>query len=130
MRTPMKKCIIWYLVGAMFIIGITPRVYAGFSPSEIISLSPSERASDLQKIQRFLEGKMVRERFRELGISPEEIQARLDQVSNPQLHQLALKLDELKIGADAGLGIIIFLLMVAIVVVIIIQVTGHKVVVK
>lgn len=126
----MKKCIIWYLVGAMFIIGITPRVYAGFSPSEIISLSPSERASDLQKIQRFLEGKMVRERFRELGISPEEIQARLDQVSNPQLHQLALKLDELKIGADAGLGIIIFLLMVAIVVVIIIQVTGHKVVVK
>ncbi len=130
MRKSLNKCIIWYLVMAMFIIGITPRVYAGFSPSEIISLAPSERTSDLQKIQRFLEGKMVRERFRELGISPEEIQARLEQVSDPQLHQLALKLDELKIGADAGLGIIIFLLMVAIVVVIIIQVTGHKVVVK
>jgi hypothetical protein len=115
---------------AMFIIGITPRVYAGFSPSEIISLTPSERTSDLQKIQRFLEMKMVRERFRELGISPEEIQARLDQVSDPQLHQLALKLDELKIGADSGLGIIIFLLVVAIVVIIIIQLTGHRVVVK
>jgi hypothetical protein len=115
---------------AMFIIGITPRVYAGFSPSDIISLSPSERTSDLQKIQKFLEMKMVRERLKELRISPEEIQARLDQVSDSQLHQLTLKLDELKVGADSGLGIIIFLLMVLIVVVIILQVTGHKVVVK
>jgi hypothetical protein len=130
MRKSLSKCIIWYLVMAMFIIGITPRVYAGFSPSEIISLTPSERTPDLQKIQRFLEMKMVRERLMDLGISLEETQARLDQVSDPQLHQLALKLDELKIGADSGLGIIIFLLVVAIVVIIIIQVTGHRVVVK
>jgi len=130
MRKSLNKCIIWYLVMAMFIIGITPRVYAGFSPSDIISLSPSERTSDLQKIQKFLEMKMVRERLKELRISPEEIQARLDQVSDSQLHQLTLKLDELKVGADSGLGIIIFLLMVLIVVVIILQVTGHKVVVK
>ncbi len=40
MRKSLKQCIIWYLVMAMFIIGITPRVYAGFSPSEIISLAP------------------------------------------------------------------------------------------
>jgi len=130
MMKSLNKCIIWYLVMAMFIIGITPRVYAGFSPSDIISLSPSERTSDLQKIQKFLEMKMVRERLKELRISPEEIQARLDQVSDSQLHQLTLKLDELKVGADSGLGIIIFLLMVLIVVVIILQVTGHKVVVK
>jgi hypothetical protein len=130
MRKSLNKCIIWHLVMAMFILGITPRVYAGFSPSEIISLSPSERASDLQKTQKFLEMKVAKERFRELGISPEEIQARLDQVSDSQLHQLALKLDDLKVGADSGLGIIIFLLMVLIVVVVILQVTGHKVVVK
>ena len=130
MRKSLNKCIIWYLVMAMFIIGITPKVYAGFSPSEIISRAPFERTSDLQKIQKFLEMKMVRERLKELGISPEEIQARLEQVSDPQLHQLALKLDELKIGADTGLGIIILLLVVAIVVIIILQVTGHRVVVK
>ena len=130
MRKSLNKCIIWYLIMAMFIIGITPRVYAGFSPSEMIGLSPSERASDLQKIQKFLEMKMVRERLKELGLSPDEIQARLDQVRDPQLHQIALKLDELKVAADDGLGIIIFLLVVAILVIIILQVTGHKVVVK
>jgi len=39
MRVRLKKWITWYLVIAMFVIGITPRVYAGFSPSEVIGLS-------------------------------------------------------------------------------------------
>ena len=130
MRTRLKKCIIWYLVMAMFIIGITPRVYAGFSPSEVNALAPAERASDLQKVQKFLEIKMVRERLKELGLSPDEIQARLNQVSDSQIHQLALKLDDLKTGADEGLGIIILLLVIIILVVIILQVTGHRIIVK
>jgi hypothetical protein len=130
MRNPLKKCIIWYLVVAMFVIGITPRVYAGFSPSEAIGLLPAERSSDLQKIQKFLETKMVRERLKELGLSPDEIQARLNQVSDPQIHQLALKLDELKVAGDDFLGIIILLLVIAILVVLLIQLTGHKIVIK
>jgi len=130
MRAPMKKCIIWYLVATMFIIGIAPRVYAGFSPSEGGALSSAERASELEQIQKFLEMKMVRERLRELGLSPDEIQARLNQFSDRQIHQLALKLDDLKVGADAGLVMVILLLAVAITVVIVLQATGHRVVVK
>lgn len=130
MRTPMKKCIIWYLVAAIFIIGITPPVYAGLSPSEGIALSSAERALESKQIQKFLEMKMVRERLRELGLSPDEIQARLNQFSDRQIHQLALKLDALKVGADEGLVIVILLLGVAIAVVIILQATGHKVIVK
>ena len=129
MRILPKKWIAWYLVMAMFVIGITPRVYAGFSPSEIIALSPAERSADVQKIQKFLEMKMVRERLKEFGLAPDEIQARLSQLSDPQIHQLAVKLDDLKLGGD-GLGIIIFLLVVVILVIVILQVTGHRVVVK
>ncbi len=129
MRILPKKWITWYLVMAMFVIGITPRVYAGFSPSEIIALSPAERSADVQKIQKFLEMKMVRERLKEFGLAPDEIQARLSQLSDPQIHQLAVKLDDLKLGGD-GLGIIIFLLVVVILVIVILQVTGHRVVVK
>jgi len=130
MRAPMKKGIIWYLVAAMFIIGIAPRVYAGFSPSEAVALSSAERSSELKQIQKFLEMKMVRERLRELGLSPDDIQARLNQFSDQQLHQLALKLDDLKVGADEGLIIVILLLAVVITVVIVLQATGHQVVVK
>jgi hypothetical protein len=129
MRVLLKKWITWYLVAAMFVIGITPRVYAGFSPSEITALSPAERSAEVQKIQKFLEMKMVRERLKEFGLTPDEIQTRLSQLSDEQIHQLALKLDDLKLGGD-GLGIIIFLLVVVILVIVIIQITGHKVVVK
>ena len=130
MRIPLRKWITWYLVVAMFVIGITPRVYAGFSPSEAIRLSADERTSDLQKIQKFLEIKMVRERLKEFGLTPDEIQTRLSQFNDQQIHQLALRLDDLKMGADDGLGLIIFLLLVVILVIVIIQLTGHKVVVK
>lgn len=130
MKIPLKKWITWYLVMAMFVIGITPRVYAGFSPSEVIALAPAERASDLQKIQKFLEMKMVRERLKELGMSPDEIQARLNQFSDPQIHQLALKLDDLKVAGDDFLGVIILLLVIAVLVVLLIQLTGHKIIVK
>lgn len=130
MRVRLKKWITWYLVMAMFVIGITPRVYAGFSPSEVIGLSQVDRSSDLQKIQKFLEMKMVGERLKEFGLTPDEIQTRLSQFNDQQIHQLALRLDDLKMGADDGLGIVIFLLLVVILVIVIIQLTGHKVIVK
>jgi hypothetical protein len=130
MRKPLKKCIIWYLVVAMFIIGITPRVYAGFSPSEDLAVSSAGRVPEVQKIQKSLEMKMIRERLKELGLSPDEIQGRLNQFSDLQIHELALKVDDLKVGTDEGLVIIVLLLGVLIAVVIILQATGHQVVVK
>ncbi len=130
MKLLFRKWIIWYLVMAMFVIGITPKVYAGFSPSEVIGLPPAERSSDLQKIQKFLELKMVRERLKEFGLTQDEIQTRLGQLSEPQIHQLALKVDDLRVAADDGLGIIIALLIIAILVIVIIMLTGHRVVVK
>ena len=51
MKKTFMKHVTWYLVVAMFVIGITPRVYAGFSPSEVVGLSPIDRGSDLGKIQ-------------------------------------------------------------------------------
>jgi hypothetical protein len=128
MKRPIIKYVSWYLVAAMFIIGVTPRVYAGFSPSEVMSISPINRASDLQKIQTVLEMKMVGERLRALGLTPDEIQKRLSQLSDAQIHQFSLQLDGLKVGGD-GFGIVIALLVIAILVVILIYLTGHRVVV-
>ena len=130
MRIPLRKWITWYLVGAMFVIGITPRVYAGFSPSEVMNLSAAERSADLKKVQKFLEMKMVRERLKELGLTREEIQSRMDQISDQQLHQLALKLDNLTVAGDDGLGIIIGLLVIAILVVILVFLLQHRIVIK
>ena len=129
MRNPLRKWITWYLVMAMFVIGITPRVYAGFSPSEFTNLAPAERSEELQRIQKFLEMKVVRERLKEFGFTPDEIQSRLNQLSDPQIHQLALQVDKMKVGGD-GWEVLIALLVIVILVLIIIWLTGHKVVVK
>ncbi len=129
MKSPLKKWIVWYLVAAIFVIGITPRVYAGFAPSEGFALTSGERASNLDKVQKFLEMKMVRERLKDLGFTPEEIQGKLHDLNDQQLHQLALKMDDLKVGGD-GLGIVIAILVIVILVIIIIQLSGHRVVVK
>ena len=129
MKKSILNWIVWYLITAMFMIGITPKAYAGFSPSEVIVLS-QERSSDLQKVQKFLEMKMVRERLKEYGLTQDEITARLDQLSDQQIHQLALKIDDLRVAADDGLGIIVALLLIAILVVILIMLLGHRVVIK
>jgi len=122
------KGISCYLVVAMFMMGLVPRVYAGFSASEVISLSQVDRSADLVKIQKILETKMIRERLEKLGFSQNEIQKRLGQLSDQQIHQLALTLDELKVGGN-GEVVIIILLAVILAVVLYLWLSGRRVVV-
>ncbi len=127
MRIPLMRHISWYLIIAMFIIGITPKVEAGIVPSEIIAMSQADRAADIGKIQKVLEMKMVRERLEKLGFAQDEIQNKLSSLSDQQMHSLALQIDEIKVGGD--LGIVIALFVITILVVLLIQLTGHRVVV-
>ncbi len=120
--------LVWYLIGAMFVIGIVPRAFAGFSPSEAISLA-FDRPSDLEKVRKFLEMKMVRERLKDLGFTADEIEKRLVQLSDDQIHQIALQIDELKVGGD-GWAVAIVLILVAILAVLVIYVTGHRLVIE
>jgi hypothetical protein len=128
MNIPFMKHVAWYLVISMFIIGIAPRVNAGLVESEITSLMRVDRTSELEKIQNFLETKAVSKRLQQFGYTQEEVQKRLNQLSDQQIHQIATRLDDLKIGGD-GIGIVIALLVIAILVIVILQLTGHKVIV-
>jgi hypothetical protein len=124
------KYVASYLVVAMFIIGITPRAFAGFSPSEAVSMLSFDRSSDLEKIRKVLEMKMVGERLRELGFTPAEIEKKLSQLSDQQIHQLALNIDQLQVGGSSGWVILIVILLIAVVVGVIIYVSGHRVVIE
>jgi hypothetical protein len=130
MKKPFMKHITWYLVVAMFVIGITPRVYAGFSPSEVVGVSPIDRGSDLGKIQNAIETKMIGERLKQIGLIPDEIQKKLSQLSDQQIHQLALQLDELKVGGDAGWTVLGIIIVLAAIAVLVIYLSGHEVVIQ
>ncbi len=123
------KHVTWYLVVAIFVIGITPRVYGEFSPSEVVGVPQIDRESDLGKIQNAIETKMVGERLKQIGFTSDEVLKKLSQLSDGQIHQLALHLDELKVGGDGWvvLGVIIVLAAIA---VLVIYLSGHKVVMQ
>ena len=129
MKRRLAIWVTWYMVSVMFLIGITPRVYADFSPSELITLSQNDRASDLLKVQKALESKMIRERLGQLGFTEEGIQQRLYQLSDEQIHQIALKIDELKVGGDTGEAVIIGFVIV-ILIVVVIYFLGYRLVIK
>ena len=114
MKKKIAKWVTWYMIVAMFLLGITPRVDASISPSEVIGQPQMNRTTDLDKIQKIIEIKMIRERLNALGFSQEEIQTRLTRLSDEQVHQLALNLDELKVGGDEAVAVLIVLVIVAI----------------
>lgn len=129
MRIPCAKAITWYLVAAMFLISVVPPADGGFVPSGMIAPSGIDRDADIDRIQRFIETKIVRERLAELNFTKEEITSRLAELSDAQLHDIATQIDNLKAGGDSGLGVVIAVLVIIILVIIIIRLLGRRVVV-
>ena len=128
MKMP-RRVAVWYLVGAMFVLATAPRCFAGFSSSEVIVLSPADRSADLEKLQKFLEIKMVRERLKDLGFAPEEVRVKLHDLNGQQIHQLALHLDEMKVAGDGG-AVVLIVFLAAILAVLIFYATGHRILVR
>jgi hypothetical protein len=110
----------------MIILSAPAQGWAMFIPS---GDAASVRHSDMAAIQKTLESSVIKQRLSDYGLSSEEALAKVNQLSQEQIHQLASNLDSLQAGAD-GIDVLIFLLLVAIIVVIVLQVTGHKVIVK
>jgi Family of unknown function (DUF6627) len=109
------KCVSWFLVVGMFALGIVPRVDAGLSPSGIIALSQADRTSHLQNIQKILETKMICKRLQQLGLSQDDIQMRLSRLDDKQLHRIALRLDEIRVGGN-GFEVLVVILLIGILV--------------
>lgn len=116
-----------YLIVALFVIGMVPRLEAGFAPTQF----PTEnsRAQDLATIQKALELKSISATLESMGFSKPEIQSRLSGMTDQQIHQFASQIDDARAGGD-GLGLLIGILVVVILIIVILQLTGHKVIVK
>jgi len=121
-----KKVLSLYLILAVLVIGFVQSAGAVMIPSEVTLNSKTE---DIEKVQKFLEMKIVSQRLKDFGYSEKEIMDRLNNLDAQTLHQIALKIDEMKVAGDAGLAIVLALVIIALVV-LIINLTGHRVVVK
>ncbi|GAB4388190.1 MAG: hypothetical protein Kow0025_05940 [Thermodesulfovibrionales bacterium] len=122
------RSVVWYMIFSMFLIGIAPRVEGGLSPSEAVALAQADRGADLETIREVLESKKVSDRLEKLGFTAEEVQSRLDRLSDGQIHELAQRLDDIRVAGD-GVGVLVVLLLIAIFIVLWLNYTGRKVII-
>jgi hypothetical protein len=84
----------------------------------------SGRQTDMGQIQAQLETKVVQERLGALGLTSQEVQARVQNLSDDQIHELAQNLDGIQMGGDALVAILIIVGAVVLVLFLISAVTG------
>ncbi|MGB3942113.1 MAG: PA2779 family protein [Candidatus Manganitrophaceae bacterium] len=130
-KLSLKRSLVGYLIVATILLGLVSvfpasEGWAMFLPSN--RTDSSLREEEAAKIQSVLESKVIRQRLADLGLTHEEIAARLSQLSDQEIHQVSTQIDSLYAGGD-GLGVVIGLLVIAILVVILLQLTGHKVII-
>ena len=114
-----------YLAVFLFVAAAIPaKTYAYAAESVEVY---SSRQEDMNKVQRALESKIVQDKLGELGLTKDEATAKLDKLSDADLHQFAMNVDSLDAGGDGGLGLIIGLLIIAILVVVLLHLTNHKI---
>jgi hypothetical protein len=89
----------------------------------------STRDGDMLAAKRALENKVVAQKLRDYGVSPEDVQLRLASMSDQDLHRLASASKGLPSGGDST-GALIGVLVVIILVIVILKLLHKDVVVK
>jgi hypothetical protein len=108
---------------AMFI----PAAPGGAAPAQ--SHLSGDRAADLAKVRAVLESKIVRQKLVDYGLSPSEAMARVNRLSDRQLHEFAARTDSIQAGGDA-VGLLVGVVVVALLVVVLIYLLQGRIEVK
>jgi hypothetical protein len=104
--------------------GLTASTLSG--ATEITSV----RDADMVVAQRVLENKVVAQKLRDYGVSPEEAKLRLASMSDQDLHTLASSAKGLPTGGDDAIGLLIGILVIVLLVILILKLMNKEVVVK
>jgi hypothetical protein len=128
-RWILDKRLCWTVLIAYCLLAMIPSnaeaflAQSRFSSGEMIS----ERAAHIASIQGALEHKVVAQRLTDYGLTQEEVSAKLDSMSNQQLHHLAT------LSGDVGggvIGAVIGVLLIILLVVVILKISDKRIIVQ
>jgi hypothetical protein len=88
------------------------------------------RVEDMAKVQAFLENKVVVQKLVDYGVSPSEAMAKVQAMSEQDLHRLASLTDRAAAGTDSALGILIGLAILVILIIVIFKLMNKEIVVR
>ncbi|MBP8137165.1 MAG: PA2779 family protein [Candidatus Eisenbacteria bacterium] len=126
----LRACTVALVIAALGLVTVSPSI-AGLSPSQPSGTTAitSARDADMVVAMRGLEHRVVAQKLRDYGVTPEAAQARLADMSDRDLHTLASATRGLPSGGD-GTGAIIGVLLVVVLVIVIIKLTNHDVIIR
>jgi len=132
----MKLVKSWYfrqialvLAFTMLAIGAIPAKSMAFVVGSDAVVAEHSREADIARIQRVLESKLVSDKLSEAGLNQEEINGRMTQLSDEEVHSFASELESVYPGGD-GLGVVIGLLIIVILVIIILRLMDRKIIIR
>jgi hypothetical protein len=102
----------------------------GSVASSEVSSDHGVRETEIGKIQRALETEIVTGKLKAYGLTSDEINARLTDLTDEQVHMLAQASDNVLAGADDGLGVVIAILLIVLIVILIMKLSGKSVFVR
>lgn len=118
-----SKVFICYLTVAFSVLSSASSAPAMFVPSPYEGNGENHRETDIQKIQKLLESKLIKHKLSQFGLTKEEIEARLHQLNDEQVHQIASQIHTLEPGGN-GAEALLILLFLAIVAIVVLELTG------
>ncbi len=130
LRRPLISLVV--LLVTLPVLLTAPSAQAAFAPTVVRGAAgtPVDREADLATLRAVLERRLVQQRLVDLGLDPDEASARLDALSDEELHAAADQMRALVPGGDAGLGIVIGLLVIVVLVIIILKLMNKQIIVK
>jgi hypothetical protein len=77
---------------------------------KVVSALQDGQARD--SLRATLEREDVKQKLRAQGVNPEQLQARVDALTDPEIQQLAAKMDQMPAGGDVlGVAVLVFLVL-------------------
>lgn len=111
--TQLIACLLTVLVSQIQFPTVGVAMLVPAETTEMNRPSNPQRIEDIRRIERVLESKVLRERLHRMGMNDEEINSKLNRLSDEQLHQFAARVDSVAPGGDGG-GLLIGLLVLGI----------------
>lgn len=88
-----------------------PAAHAAIVGTEAI-VSAQQATQDRTRVQDALNREDVKQQLLRAGVNPSDVAARVDALSDSEVHQLAAKMDQMPAGGDAlGVALFVFVLL-------------------
>jgi hypothetical protein len=132
MITKFRKPTLALLVALMMALFFTSPATAAMVQSRTSSQQAdykSIQSKDFDTIQCALENKLVQEKLSAYGLTQDEINAKLQSMTDQQRHLLAQASEKVLAGGD-GIGVVIGLLIIVLLVIIILKLYNKQIIIK